>query len=76
MGEAEVLAAPDGVLAVLRKTQGERVLCLINLAAEPAIWTGAILAGAKPLDCGLAGQMEGDGFVMPGFGGGFLALAS
>jgi len=76
LGEAEVLVAPEGVLAVLRETAGERVLCLVNLAGEPAVWQGPALAGATPLDCGLTGHLEGQGFAMPGFGGGFLLLQS
>jgi alpha-glucosidase len=74
VGETEVLAAPDGVLAVLREAEGERVLCLINLGAAPVVWMGAGLAGASVLESGLAGRLETDGFAMPGFGGGFLAL--
>ena len=74
IGEAEVLPSTDDVLAVLRTTVGQRVLCLINLGAEPAVWEGAALAGSTVLDCGLTGRVTATGFTMPGFGGGFLAL--
>jgi alpha-glucosidase len=74
IGEAEVLDAPEGVLAILREDGSERVLCLINLAAEPAVWENVLLAGAAPLACGLTGQLDGARLVMPGFGGGFLSL--
>ena len=69
-----MLPSTDDVLAVLRTTVGQRVLCLINLGAEPAVWEGAALAGSTVLDCGLTGRVTATGFTMPGFGGGFLAL--
>ena len=76
IGEAEVLDAPEGVLAILRAVDGERVICLINLRAEPAIWEGRQLEGATALDSGLSGSLDGRTFAMPAFGGGFLALAN
>ena len=75
IGEARVLEAPDGVLALLREADGERALCLVNLGADPAVWEGDILARATLLDSGLPGRLDGRRLVMPGFGGGFLALA-
>ncbi len=74
-GEAEVLDAPAGVLAVLRREGDEAVLCAVNLGATPAAFNHeALTDGSTFLDCGLdASQSEGR-LNLPPFGGALLRL--
>ncbi|QUD88029.1 alpha-amylase family glycosyl hydrolase [Phenylobacterium montanum] len=69
LGEAEVLAAPEGVLAIRRRERGAEVVCVINLGAAPAALSLPGLAKATLLGCGLSASREGDSLDLPPFGG-------
>ncbi len=71
LGEAEVLPAPGGVLAVLRVHEGDRVLCLVNLGAAPAKFEHGSLRGATMLLGRLATLTEG-GVDLGGSGQAFI----
>ena len=74
IGEAEVLDAPEGVLAV-RRTQGaSSLLCVVNLGATPAVFTLPGLAGARELGLGLTHDRAGDELRLPAYGGGVFEL--
>ncbi len=51
-GEMQFLDAPDPVLAFVRKSDGERVLCVFNLSRGEATFRDPILSGAKAVDWG------------------------
>lgn len=53
-GEMEFLAAPGEVLAFIRATGTERLLCVFNMSRKPVIWdlTAAGKAAALDLGCG------------------------
>jgi alpha-glucosidase len=73
-GEAEVLAAPPGVLAVARSAGNERVLCVVNLSSQPTTFILDGLAGATVLDSGLSAVLAGGQISLPPFGGAYLAI--
>jgi alpha-glucosidase len=73
-GSAEVLAAPADVLAVVRTTETERVLCVVNFTARPTAFVHAGLAGATMLDSGLNAELAGGQLRLPAFGAAYLAL--
>jgi len=73
-GQAEVLSAPEGVLAVLRTEGTERVLCAVNLGHEPAILMRNDLAGAVLADSGLKAELAEDRLSLPPFGVAFVVL--
>ena len=74
LGDAEVLDAPAGVLAVLRREGGQAVLCIANLGMEPAEFNRAGIAGGQVLDSGLACSFSGDRLEIPAFGGAVIRL--
>jgi alpha-glucosidase len=75
LGEIEVLAAPAGVLALLRAQGPDRVICVINLGLESARFSHAALIGARLLDTGLEAQLSGADLSLPPFGGAMARLA-
>jgi alpha-glucosidase len=72
-GDVEVLDGGEQVLALVRTSGAQRILCAINLGAEAATFTHAGLASAALLDSGLIGSRSGDRLELPPFGG-VLAL--
>jgi alpha-glucosidase len=73
-GSAKTLPATPSVLAVLRQYKSERILCLINLGPQAAVFEHADVDGATLLDCGLTAEHDGARIRLPSFGGAFLAL--
>ena len=49
-GEIEILAAPDPVLAFVRRDGGTAVACVFNMGGAPAAWSDPRLADADPLE--------------------------
>ena len=74
LGEAEVLDAPPGVLAVKRREGDQTVLCVVNLCSTRASLISPDLAGADLLDCGLPADRIGDRLDLPPFGGAVARL--
>ncbi|NBC95994.1 MAG: DUF3459 domain-containing protein [Deinococcus-Thermus bacterium] len=68
-GTIRFLDTPEPVLAYCREAGGERIACVFNLGREPVTLTLPDLAGAKPLDTGLRGEIDGDTVILPGHGG-------
>jgi alpha-glucosidase len=59
VGSAEILDAPEDVLAVLRASGNEQVLCVVNLGAAAARFEHPALKGARLLEGGrLAGLTD------------------
>ncbi|HEV2365473.1 MAG TPA: alpha-amylase family glycosyl hydrolase [Caulobacteraceae bacterium] len=72
LGEARVLRAPDGVLAIERSWQGERLLCLINLGDQPAEFeSGGQAAGVEDF---LGGSVERGRARLASFAGAVASL--
>jgi alpha-glucosidase len=71
-GEAEIVAAPTGVLAFERTAGGERLLCLFELDGRPA--RIKVPPGAELIDTGLKGGLPGDVVDLAAFGGALLRL--
>jgi alpha-glucosidase len=44
VGSIRFLEAPDNVLAIVRETEGEALLCVFNLSADQVVWPGAEIA--------------------------------
>ncbi len=74
LGDAELLEAPAGMLALLRRGEEATVVCLVNLGSVPASFTHVGLGQGAMLDCGLAASRSGDRVDLPPFGGAFVRL--
>jgi len=74
LGEARLLDAPAGILALLRSHGASRVLCLVNLHHAPATFTHAGLAQGTVLDSGPAPPISGDHISLPPFSLAFIRL--
>jgi alpha-glucosidase len=74
LGEAEVVDAPPGVLALLRRELARTVLCVVNLSPAPASFSHEGVATAEMLDSGLAASRNGTGLDLPAFGGAILRI--
>ena len=74
-GDAVVLSAPPGVLAVRREEAEERILCVVNLEAAAATFAHPVLASAHLLDSGLKAEFSETTLNLPPFGAAFLVLA-
>jgi len=72
VGSAEVLDAPEGVLAVLRVQDNEQVLCVVNLGAARARFAHPALGGARLLD-GSHQAKVASGLDLGAYGRAFLA---
>jgi alpha-glucosidase len=67
LGEAEVLEAPEGVLAFVRTLGRERVLCLFEMAGQPARFDHPDLYGAAALALWGEASLQGDRATLPPF---------
>ncbi len=74
LGEAETVEAPPGVLALRRGLVDQALLCVINLTADPAVFSQSGLAKATLLGSGLAASHDGDRLDLAAFGGAILRL--
>ncbi|MDR3508862.1 MAG: alpha glucosidase [Caulobacteraceae bacterium] len=74
IGEAEVLAAPEGVLAILRSHGDARLLCVINLSGQPKTFTHGDLGVGVVLETGLPAALADGALQLPGFSGAFVRL--
>lgn len=72
-GSAEILAAPPGVLAILRAMDTKRVFCIVNLGPRPAMFSHPNLANAVVLNTGLDSDFTGQALRLPPFGGAYLS---
>jgi alpha-glucosidase len=72
IGEVEPLEAPTSVLALTRIAGDERVLCVINLGPEPAVFRHPALAGGAVLETGLRAVLVGDSLELPAFGAAYV----
>jgi alpha-glucosidase len=72
IGSAEILDAPEGVLAVLRVQGNEQVLCVVNLGSAPTRFEHPALKSARLLEAShLAGMT--DSLSLGPYGRAFLA---
>ncbi len=73
IGTAEVVPAPEGVLAFTRGLDAERLLCVFELAGRAAEF--AVPAQSEVM-VGLCGgeRVEGERLTLPAFGGAILRL--
>ena len=68
-------AAPEPVLAFVRRTAGEALLCVFNFAASPAEWVPpASLGPVARLDFPGAGRHVADSVELPAYGVFFARL--
>ena len=74
LGEAEIMGAPEGVLAVRRRRGDDEILCVINLGATPVTFSAPGLSTGKVLDIGLKGHVEGEALRLPPHGGVWLKV--
>ena len=75
LGEARVIAAPDGVLAFERSLGDERVLCAFELSGARASFARPDLAEASPLMLWGGAALDGGGLSLGAHGGAILRLA-
>jgi alpha-glucosidase len=73
-GTVEMVAAPEGVLAFGRELGPRRLMCLFELAGQPARFD--LPAGATLLPSPLAGEFYSGTIVLPPFGGAILAAGA
>ena len=66
-GRVRFLEAPEPILAFERHTEGETLLCVFNLGAEPVTWSPG--REVQPLPSPLSGAAEGGRLQLPGWGG-------
>jgi len=71
VGSADILDAPEGVLAVLRVQGNEQVLCVVNLGAEPARFKHSALKGARLLQASRLAALT-DSLALGAYGRAFL----
>jgi len=66
-GEMEFVDASAPILAIVRSTQAERVLCVFNMSREPAQFRSELVRGAGEmiLGCGNATSLNGEAFLGP-----------
>ena len=64
-GEMEFVEASAPILAFVRSTESERILCVFNLSREPAQFDGELVPGAVEmrLGCGDAARADGSLFL-------------
>jgi alpha-glucosidase len=75
VGDARVIAAPEGVLAFERLEGSERVLCVFELGGARASLALKDLVGATPLMLWGDAALSGGGVALGPFGGAILRLA-
>ena len=74
-GSIAFQAAPEPVLAFVRRTAGEALLCVFNFAASPAEWVPpASLGPVARLDFPGAGRLVADSVELPAYGVFFARL--
>jgi len=73
LGSAEILEAPEGLLAMLRVLDDEQVLCVVNLGAAPAVFEHTALAGARMLEASHLAVLT-DSLALGAYGRAFLAV--
>ncbi|RUT31454.1 DUF3459 domain-containing protein [Arsenicitalea aurantiaca] len=62
-GTITLLERPEGVLAFTREAEGERLVCVFNMRAEPASFENAALDGS--VSCGAPGTQDApDGMML------------
>jgi len=71
-GSAAILAAPEGVLAVLRIHDRDQVLCVVNLGGALATFEHPALKGAKLLEASHLAKLK-DSLALGAYGRAFLA---
>jgi alpha-glucosidase len=74
IGDCQTLAAAPSVLALLRTSREEQVLCVVNLDATPASFSHADLAGGRVLDTGMEATLNDETLDLPPFGGAMVLL--
>jgi alpha-glucosidase len=74
VGDITPLAAPADVLALLRTSGDERIVCVVNLGAEPRVFTHPLLVGSQPLDTGLAAELSDDRLDLPPYGAALVVV--
>ena len=76
-GAIAFLAAPEPVLAFVRRTAGEALLAVFNVSASPAEWVPpASLGPIGRLDFPGAGRLVADSVVLPAYGAYFGRLGA
>ncbi|MBV9511818.1 MAG: alpha glucosidase [Caulobacteraceae bacterium] len=73
IGAAQVLPAPDSLLAVAREAGGRRVFCLVNMSAAAIRFAHPAFAGAVQLNTGLAAELASDELRLPPYGAAYLS---
>jgi alpha-glucosidase len=74
LGDAELLDAGATMLALVRATGPEQLLCVVNLGAEPAAFAHPCVAGGRIVEFGGAARVNGARLDLAGFGWAFVDL--
>jgi len=74
-GTMELLDAQEPVLALVRASRAQRVLCVFNLAADSARYTSPMTVEPAS-DHGFEASLEGDCITLPGYGAFFGTIAA